>query len=324
MFSFLWNLYFFLQIKSKIIMGLLIAFIPQFGLLKHARILTYSEYFISSFYSEIKYANFDKSKLELSVTTDKSSYYIGEPIVLRVVLQNKSDKELDIAYRKYNRIHVSVLFPNETEWRKIDPTGIFLEHRKHPEQLKHFTRLARNWSPWDGFKNWTIYPGKSLVEQEFISSLFDMTLPEGKYKIRVSYPLYKDGGFKRLFDTYCEFEQEISVQIKDSPISSAGITADTFVRMLGKKKAMELLSEEADELLTALTVGTNGNLQASSEYQRLLLLFRTMGDVAGFGWEEKLTRLEEENKITSADLREFIQQCRAEVEADTRDQEQKQ
>ena len=323
MFSFLWNLYFYLQIKSKIIMGLLIAFIPQFGLLKYARILTYSEYFISSFYSEIKYANFDKSKLELSVTTDKSSYYIGEPIVLRVVLQNKSDKELDIAYRKYYRLHISVLFPNETEWRKIDPTGIFIEHRKHPEQLKHFTRLARNWSPWDGFKNWTIYPGKSLVEQELISSLFDMTLPEGKFKIRVSYPLYKDGGF-RVFDTYCELEQEISVQIKEFPISSAGITADTFVRMLGRKKAMELLSEEADGVLAAMTVGTNGNLQASSEYQRLLLLFRTMGDVAGFGWEEKLTRLEEENKITPADLREFIQQCRAEVEADTRDQEQKQ
>ncbi len=150
-----------------------------------------------------------------------------------------------------------------------------------------------------------------------------MTLPEGKYKIRVSYPLYKDGGFKRVFDTYCEFEQEISVQIKDSPISSAGITADTFVRMLGKKKAMELLSEEADELLTALTVGTNGNLQASSEYQRLKLLFCTMGDVAGFGWEEKLTRLEEENKITPADLREFIRQCRAKVEADAGNQEEK-
>ena len=91
--------------------------------------------------------------------------------------------------------------------------------------------------------------------------------------------------------------------------SSTSIAIDTMKYMLGRKKIMNALGEEANAILAQMEEHGVANIREATEYGRLMMILRSLEDGSKLDAWHNMEYLENNNKMTIKDMRHFICFC---------------
>ena len=243
--------------------------------------------------------------VEMTVRTDKQDYDMCEPVTLIVTFQNKTDKPRNINKEKYGRYFrdysINVTSPKKESFPE-NMRFFYSERLKDAQEIVYapktrFDNVAFNWAGWNGR---TIPPHGTVSFRISLSRYFDFTYPGGVYTVNVE--KHNSSG-EVLFKATTTF----NVSWKDG--SSTSIAIDTMKYMLGRKKIMNALGEEANAILAQMEADGVADIREAAEYGRLMMILRTLEDGSKLDAWHNMEYLEDHNKMTIKDLRNFICIC---------------
>ncbi len=245
--------------------------------------------------------------LEMTVRTDKQNYDMCEPITLIVTFRNNTDKPISIFKEKYGRYfhdYIITVIPPKKETIPENISFLYLLPFKDGMEIDHApgTRFSKVGLGWGGIKNRDIPPHGTTSFRMSLSRFFDLTYPGGVYTVNVENARNGDVSFKAT----TTFE----VSWKDA--SSTSVAINDMKYMLGRKKIMNALGEEANAILADMEkdgVTNINDIRGGAEYGRLMMILKTLEDGSKLDAWHNMEYLEKNNKMTIKDLRNFICIC---------------
>ena len=248
-------------------------------------------------------------ELEMTVTTDRKSYLCGEPISLYVNIKNKTDRIVEI-----NADRKRVFFGKEIEiiGRKITSNeDVLLERQKNasydgrtsfkvPE-----TALKKNDSGVGSGTILALLPGKVHTLVIPIHEYYDLSLPDVRYNVKLKMSIVENLQYVFSLVETTEFE------IQRKAFSSSAVMMAHYMRCLfSQERAMEILGKEAESILMRMEADGVSDIRKSPEHGRLMMILRTIDEGSThLGAERRLKSLEENNRMSIKDLRDFIILC---------------
>ena len=241
--------------------------------------------------------------IEMTIETDKRSYFPNEPIVLAITLRNKTGRQLDFMHDA-NRLHtceITVLDPyreeKHIEFGKDKANGFTIpEHEPTPVPKTKYGdpsvhargSLRPNWIP----------PHGRDIFSVSLSRMFDLSYPSGIYTVKVRYDNHY--GIKPNH----VFEQTTTFKIRDaSSLSSMALMGENLSWIIGKTRAIDLLSSEAEAIMDRLETLEDSGRRDDPDYSRLMAILESLGYL--FHTDE-LRYMALHNAWTLDDFRKFI------------------
>ncbi len=201
--------------------------------------------------------------------------------------------------------------------KKVIPKDDFIkedhvipEHKPSPvpktEYYKHLLQTST-----ESFKETIIQPRQKIITNIQLNALFDLSCPCGLYTIIVKSNIRQND--------QVAFEQEKTTnftifEIDGCKIYPEYIASQNLCTIFGKMKAYQILSKEAEALLTEMEKSTNGQIEKSKDYRRLMMLLRSLSRISKPDCIDLINQMEYENsiwpqnKMPPADLHDFIEE----------------
>ena len=261
--------------------------------------------------------------LELDLACDKENYIWMEPITLSIVLRNTSDKPISIMYDRQNpfrNYEITVLDPARA--KKVIPKDDFIkedhiipEHKPSPLPKTEYYKYLLQTST-ENFKETIIQPRQKVIANIQLNALFDLSYPSGSYTIIVQSKIRQNN------QVSFELEKTLSFTIKksyDYESYPENIASQNLCAIFGKTRAYQILSKEAEALLTKMEKSTNGQIEKSKDYRRLMMLLRSLSRISKphcidlINHMEYVNSMGPKNKMTPADLHDFIKENNQEM-----------
>ena len=252
----------------------------------------------------------EPTDLEMSVRTDKKSYFACEPVTVIVSFTNKTDKTICIPFAKYDQwlldYSLALLSPVNSSKNIIEEGESWkLEERKaQSAPLSRYYRLSYGWC---GDKGCFIPPKGTYNFKIPLSRCFDLSFPPGEYVVTVRRTLKHC--FIGQIETYAE--RSTSFEMKWEHASSQKIAFENMSQMMGRWKTIGILCDEAARILSELERKEEADAVYSTDYDRLMMILRTLDDVVDFKFS-KINRsfIWEDGKLFPEETRTFLEHSR--------------
>ena len=236
--------------------------------------------------------------LELIAVTDKRQYLLGEPVTLTIAVKNNTDKDLKLDYPIgfFGSTAIAVFKPSDSK-QTAGTDG------KKPETTTERAKDRGNtvYGAGDRYE----VPAKGMLSFCCIlSNWYDLTWPNGKYTVKIKHMIKQNLQFVFTMDAALSFE------ILPRIANTDAIAAEDMTSVFGRERAMEILGKEAESILAKIEGDGVTDIGKSPENGRLMMILRTIDEgTTHLGADHKLKSLEESNRMSIKDLREFINLC---------------
>ena len=236
--------------------------------------------------------------LELIAATDKRQYLLGEPVTLTIAVKNNTDKDLKLDYPIgfFGATAITVFKPSyskQTEGADGKKPETTTEKAKDRGRILH--------EAGDRYE----VPAKGMLSFSCIlSNWYDLTWPNGKYTVKINHNIKQNLQFVFAMDAALSFE------ILPRIANTDAIAAEDMTIVFGRERAMEMLGREAESILAKMEADGVSDIGKSPEHGRLMMILRTIDEGSThLGADRRLKSLEESNRMSIKDLREFISLC---------------
>ncbi len=261
-------------------------------------------------------------EVDINIRTEKDSYCLGELITLEVEIINLTDRKIpvnNIPNYLIDYFGVEVLDPyrpqmilkkyNEIENSMDD--YVIEEHKPSPVSR---TRAGKQKQGWIKSKDYIIDPKGKLLFRLPLNLYFDFSNTCGTYIVNIDCDLLKED-YKNHGKTKRELviKKSCKFKLKNEAITSVSrMTAEYMIETLGREKAIEVLCDEADALISGFMKMKEEEWRKSGDYARLKRILATSCWASDIRYYDKnLDYIDERNAMRLDEFGKLVQRCRA-------------
>ena len=265
--------------------------------------------------------------LFVTLTTDKPVYKFGEPVMLFLKLRNLTGRKLEMTrqadilfrvsltggpYKTFNEVtdeHGNTIYVEDEEGNKRHKL-VFVTNEDNGLKVPK-TMYGKSMALKPRFEKIVLPPYGEYSSAIPLNALFDLNCPLGPlnankvvYKIELDFPVWQSLQDAPLFT----FNLESAFCIKGDKAYSSSALGDALEQVFGKGKSIDLLCDEAEDLILGMREHPEMQDEKSPEYRRLMIILRSLARMSQSStaiWE-----LEQYNRKTLDDFEKLVKSCR--------------